>query len=380
MSPPARVFHLITELDTGGAQAALYRLLSRLDQNRFSPVVACFYNGDKAFGQQIRGLGIPVVDLSTRQRKWRLDALWRLYRLLRHEHPQLLHTWLYHANIAGRVIGRLAGIPAILSAERNIQLSSPWRDYLNRLTAPLARRITCVSQSVADYAISHIGLPSQKIRVIPNGVDMELYARLPDKTVARPQFDLPRDGLLIGAVGRLHPVKNFDLLIRAFASLIPAFPQASLILIGDGPLRQELTRLAEELGLVQGRDIYFLGDQRAIPILLSTLDIFTLPSRYEGMPNAVLEAMASGLPVLSTASGGTLEIIQDNINGLLVPPGNLPALKEALIRLLSDQDLRLRLGKAARERVQQHFSLENTINLTSHLYEEMLQEVEKKSA
>lgn len=372
MTQPVKVLYLITELGIGGAQSALYRLVASLNREKFQPTVACFYNGNCLYGKLIEEMGIPVIDLSTNQKKWRLDALWRLYLLIHREQPTLLHTWLYHANIAGRVIGRIAGVPIIISSERNIYLSNSIRTLLNRITSPLSDRIFCVSQSVANYVVEFIGVSRDKISVIPNGVDIKDFVGLPDPQTIRMHYGLPPNDFIVGSVGRLHPVKNFDLLIKVFKRLHELYPRAHLMIIGDGPLRKNLESLCCELGLSKNEHVFFLGDQTDIPALLSAMDLFVLPSKHEGMPNAVLEAMAAGLPVVTTSAGGTQEIIQNNKTGILVKPDDPEALYQALALLFSDSELRRRLGNAAYGHVKENFSLDRTINITVNLYQEII--------
>ncbi len=370
---PISVLHLITELSVGGAQSALVRLLENLDRERFSLQVACLYNGDGLPARQIRELGVPVIDLGMQEDKRRLDAFWHLYRLLRQQKPDILHTWLFHANIPGRVTGRLAGVPVILSSERTMEMEGRTRRWLNRLTAPLADRILCVSQRVADFATQEIGLPGDRILVIPNGVDLSRYQDLPPDEQARQQFGLPTTGLLIGAVSRARPVKNLDVLLEAFALLKTSWkegnPDLHLAIVGDGPLLPALQAQADRLKI--SPQVTFLGQQEDIPAFLASLDLFVLPSKFEGMPNAVLEAMAAGKPVIATAVGGVLEIITDGETGLLVPPDAPLPLAEAMQRLLEDEPLRQRLEAAGEQRVCQHFSLSSTTQLTAQLYEEL---------
>ena len=361
------LFHLITELDIGGAQKALLHLLTHLDRDRFSPTVICLYNGDKAVAQEIRALSIPVIDLGMTA-KWRLDAFWRLYRLLRRERPTILHTWMFHANIPGRVLGRLTGIPIVVSSERTMGQESRWRYRLNRLTDPLTDRVVCVSRLVADFAVAEVGIPRHKTIVIPNGIDAQAFEHLPAKRQVRADLGLSLDSTLIGTVARLNPVKRLDVLLQATASM----DDAHAVIVGAGPERERLEALSRRLGLADR--VHFVGQQNNVPEWLAAMDIFVLTSDWEGMSNAILEAMAAGLPVVATAVGGTPEVVVDGVTGLLVPPRDPDALAEAITRLLRDPDLRRKMGRAGRERVQQHFSVERMVQQTQSLYEQLLAE------
>jgi sugar transferase (PEP-CTERM/EpsH1 system associated) len=361
------IVYLITELDTGGAQKVLLQLLSRLDRRRFSPSVVCLYNGDKAVAQEIRSLGIHVADLGMAT-KWRVDAFWRFLRLLRAERPAILHTHLFHANIPGRVVGRLTGVPIVISTEHSMGTESGWRYRLNRLTHPLADRVVCVSQQIAGFFTQRVGIPEAKVVVIPNGIDPERFRHLPDKRVARAGLGLPAGGALIGTVARLHPVKNLPVLLEAVAML----PEVSLVVVGDGPERTRLVRLAVELGLQQR--VQFVGQQRDVLPWLAACDLFALPSESEGLSMAILEAMAAALPVVATRVGGTPELVMDQVTGRLVPSGDPRPLAQAIGSLVGDPGLRHKMGRAGAERVAAVFSLDRMVGDTVCLYNRLLAE------
>ena len=360
-----KVLHLITELSIGGAQSALFRLLENFGDASFEHSVACFFNAEGATANQIRALNIPVFDLRMNN-KFRVDALGRLFGLLRQKKPDLLHAWMFHANLAGRILGHLAGIPIIISSERTMGQESRLRYWLNRHSISLVDQVVCVSESVADFAVHQIGLPSDKISVIPNGVDPAQYRNLPSKQQARKSLNLPIDGVIIAAIGRPRPVKGYQYLLKAFMQASESFPQTQLLLVGNGPDRPGLVDQAQSLG-VRSRVIFY-DDTINIPQILASLDMLALPSLFEGMPNIALEAMAAALPVLATAVGGTPEVVIDGETGLLVPPGDAEALTSAITRLLKNPQLREEMGQAGRKRVESEFSINNTVREVKRLY------------
>jgi len=371
------ILHLITELDIGGAQKALARLLAHLDRQRFEPTVVCLYNGDKAVAQEIRQLGIPVFDLRMTA-KWRFDALWRLYRLLRREHPVILHTWMFHATLIGRLVGILAGVPIRISSRRNVEIGGPVREWINRWTLWMDNRVIAVCEEARKAEIHRGGAPPQKVVTIYNGIEvLPLSTREAARENLRAVLGLPPHALLVGIIGRLHPQKGHRVLLEAATHVVARDWQVYFILIGDGPLRHSLEAIAREQGLA-GR-VHFLGTRHDIPQLLAAMDLFVLSSFWEGMPNAVLEAMATGLPVVATAVGGTPEVVVDGVTGLLVPPRDPVALAQAIERLLADPELRHRMGQAGRERVEQHFSVEQMVRKTEALYEELLYSVDHEA-
>lgn len=364
MSDCVPILYLITELSTGGAQAALLRLLKRLDRGHFSPTVVCLYNGDGAVAQEIRALGVQVFDAHMRH-KADLPALLRLYRHIRRVRPTILHTSLFHANLPGRILGRLAGVPIVICSERTMAMEREWRYRLNRWTIMLVDRVIAVSANVRDFCVSHIGLPAEKLVVIPNGVELPEQPLL-SRQEARARLGLPLDTLLVGAVSRLDPVKGVDCLLQAFSRV----DDAHLIVVGDGPERAALEASAARLDIALR--VYWAGFQRDIFRWLPAFDVFVQPSFHEGLPNTVLEAQACGLPVVATAVGGTPEVVVDGVTGLLVPPRDPDALAQAITRLLNDPDLRHAMGQAGRERVEKHFSVEQMVRQTEALYEELL--------
>jgi sugar transferase (PEP-CTERM/EpsH1 system associated) len=367
---PIPILHLIVELSIGGAQTALYNLLSHLDRQRYKPQVACLYNGDGAIAQKIQSIDVPVIDLGMKS-KYRLDAFWRLYHMICIQHPTILHTWMFHANIPGRMIGHLAGVPRIITSERTMGQEGRVRRWLNHSTIRLADRVVCVSQGVANFAIETIRLPANKIVVIRNGIALEQFVNLPTQPEARANYHFPDGALIIGAIGRPRAVKGYPILVEAFVRLAQTHPSTHLVFVGDGPERPKLVEQARGAGLSDR--VTFIADQPDVPGLLPALDILALPSLFEGMPNVVIEAMAAGLPVVATAVGGTPEVVIDGETGLLVPPSDPEALANALSKLLREPDLRQRMGQSGRQRAFEQFNILHTVQQTQALYESLIQ-------
>jgi len=227
-------------------------------------------------------------------------------------------------------VGRLAQVPIVINSERTMGMESRWRYGLNRMTCSLADRVVCVSPKVADFVVEQIGVPRDKIVVIPNGVDLTDFCHLPEKHAARTALGLPADRLVLGTVSRLQPVKRLDMLLRALVWL----GRAHTVIVGYGPEEHRLKMLAEQLGLQER--VHFVGHQRDVRPWLAAMDVFVLSSDWEGMPNAVLEAMACGLPVVATSVGGTPDVVVDGGTGLLVPRRDPLSLAEALRALAAD--------------------------------------------
>jgi sugar transferase (PEP-CTERM/EpsH1 system associated) len=366
------VLHLITELSIGGAQMVLLRLLSNMDRQRYGLTVACLYNGDGVVAHQIRKLGIPVIDLEMSS-KWRVDAFARFWALLRQQRPTILHTWMFHANIPGRLLGRAAGVPVIIGSEHTMGQESQLRQQLNRWSGPLTNGVICVSEQVRIFAEQQIGLPPQKLTVIPNGVELHRFDHLPTQAEARRRLGLPGTTTIMGAIGRPRPVKGYRYLIDAFAQLAPSHRELNLLLVGNGAERTALVEQARQSSLADR--VIFLDDQTDIPALLPALDLLVAPSLWEGMPMVVLEAMAAALPVVATRVGGTPDVVVDGKTGLLVAPADVTLLAHAIERLLQDPSLRQQMGRAGRARVERNFSIEQNVAQTQALYEQLMRNV-----
>lgn len=354
-----RLLLLTTELLPAGAERVILELATRLEPRRYQVVVASLRSPGGDDGDVARALvaaGVPVVPLRL-QGKLDLRGAWRFVALVRRLRPHVLHAHLFHANLAARLLGRLAGARRVVSTVHVVERRPlRLRFALERLTARLDDRTGCVSHAVATFARARLGAAPGRLRVVHNGVDLARYAAgrpgsapgapgAPgdDRAAARAMLGLPADGLVIGAVGRLDAQKGLDALVRAFARLQAPPGAATLVLAGAGPEEARLRALVASLGLA-GR-VVFLGHRQDVPRVLAALDVFCMPSRWEGFGLALVEAMAAGVPVVVTAVDSLPEVLADA--GVLVPPDDVGALARALDDLLADPARRAALGRRA---------------------------------
>lgn len=368
---PVKILFFITELSTGGAQTVLLHLISHLDRRHFEPTVVCLYNDDGVPAQQIKAMGIPVIGLGMTY-KWRLDALYRLYMVFRHTQPTILHTWMFHANLLGRVIGRLAGIPIIITSRHSVRIGGKWREHLKGWTVKLDDKIIAVCEMARQLEIENAHAPPEKVVVIYNSIDWRKFADTNPlaRNSIRQALNISPNAPLIGAVGRLTPAKGFDILLQSFVKIHHQIPDARLLLVGDGALRQLLETLTRQVNLTDS--VIFTGTRNDIPHILKALDIFILSSLWEGLPNTILEAMAASVPVIATTVGGVPEVITHQENGWLIPPNNVTALTDAVIYLLQNPSERHRLGANGQKRVKNSFDAEFTAQKTINLYQALL--------
>lgn len=330
MPPIRRLAFCITDLDAGGAERALVQIATRLANLDWEPKVFCL-SGPGALVAPLQQAGIPVECLGLRSaRDWR--RVRHLRRGLREWRPHLLQTFMFHGNLAGRWAARFPNGPVVLSGLRVAERDAPWRMRLDRWTQRWVAMNVCVSQGVADFAIHEMGLSAEKIAVIPNGVDAACYANAPPADLR--EFGIPTGDRVLCSIGRLHPQKGPDLLLEALTPLLHREHDLHLLWIGEGPLRGALESAATQAGVAS--QVHLPGRVEDVAGILQASLALVLPSRWEGMPNVVLEAMAAGRPVLSTRVEGSAELVRDGETGYLCDVDSVTALRAALERLLSD--------------------------------------------
>ena len=295
-------------------------------------------------------------------------TLRRLTRLLGRQRPDVLQTFLFHANVLGPWAARRAGLDVpIVTGIRVAERQRSWHRWVARRTAHWATRHVCVSQSVADFTARATRIDPQSLMVIPNGVDVSRFEHVPatDST----SLGLAPGRRAIVFVGRLDVQKGIDALLEQLPRVFASQESHDLLLVGSGPEEPNLRRQVEKLGI--GGRVHFAGRRSDVPAILAASDVLVLPSRWEGMPNVLLEAMASGKPVVAMAAEGVAEILGAESGAQLVPLGDMQVFMQKLLAVLGDPALRARFGAANRHRVAQHFALEKMVAAYADLYEEL---------
>ncbi len=370
MGMKLNVMHMTDVTGRGGAEKTLVDLALRLDRSRFN-VTVCATRTAGNYQSLLDDAGVRTIVLERNSRVESYKML-RLLRLMRTQPVHVLHTHLFGANTWGRVLGKMAGVPVIIAHEHWSSRSS--REVkIDRMLYRMTDRILVPSEASKRLIMEMEDIPAGYLDVVYNGVDISLFS--PDATdaaQARQELGIGQDDIVVGTLGRLSADKGGqDDLLWAVNEARKSHPAIRLLVVGDGPLRPGLEKMASELGMMDTGTALFAGTRTDVARMLSAMDVFVLPSLKEALPIAVLEAMAMCLPVVTTRVGGVPEIAQDGTTALLVPPGDRSALKYALLRLLDDQGLRGRLGCAGQAHVHDHFTMDKMVKHVEQIYERL---------
>jgi glycosyltransferase involved in cell wall biosynthesis len=364
-----RILVAIDGMEIGGSQRQVEQLLKGLDRQRWEPELV-FFRCPSFLVDEIARQGIRVHHLPKRRRV-DIPFLFALARLLRRGNYALVHAFSLTAELACVLARPLSGRwPALVASERSFALDRPpWFWRLKRLVLGQSAAVIANSRAGARATARRTRMPDELFYTVSNGVDIPAPLDAATRASLRASVGVSGDRLLALFVGRLVPVKNLPSLIRAMALLEPA-QRPWLVLVGDGPERDEIQALADASG-VSG-DLCFLGERRDVDRLLQAADYLVLPSHFEGLSNAILEAMAAGCPVIASAVGGSPELVENGHTGLLYPPDDATALAEAM-RRMADPALRQRLSLGASRHIASHHSQAALGIATASVYERCLQ-------
>lgn len=367
----ARILFVVNGFSIGGGELKLLELIRELKQ-KYSDRFECFICSVGIGGplkEQFESLGYRTV-LFSKSGPYDFSQVIRLSRMIRQERIDLVQTTLFYADVIGTYAAKIAGLNRIISWEAVTQPYKLKHLTAYRLASKWFTRSVAVSHAIERQVNSKRHVSPSKTCTIQYGVDIKQFAPGRDRSLYR-ELGLNSDHILIGTVARFTEQKGHQYLIEAVPEVTRIYPSARFIFIGDGPLHSELDRLVRSLGVSEA--VHFLGFRKDIPRLLRNLDLFVLPSMYEGLPNVVLEAMACGLPVIATAVDGTPEAVVHGKTGFLVPSGQPKSLEDAIISLLNEPGKLKQFGRAGRKRIENQFSLEGQVARFVALYESMLQ-------
>ena len=386
---PVKITYCITELDPGGAERALFELVTRLDKTKWEPVVISLQSGGE-IAHKLRDHHITVHELNSRSTWSFFKTLWKLRRLLKQTQPQILHTYLFHANVLGRIAGWLSGIPYIISGVRVAEKQKKWHLWADGITQPFVSLNICVSKGVQTFCHKAGYMKLAKSTVIPNGVHYETYANA--SPISRESLGLSEHDFVFLSIGRLSPQKGYIPLLKTLANWQHKPSRFKLLIAGDGEQRDEILRLITQHNLTGC--IKLLGRRNDIPKLLATADACLQCSLWEGMPNAILEAMAAGKPIITTDVEGIEELLQkppthtssragekvvaDSECDVVAPSGWIyqcgddPALRDHIVELMNSPKMANTRANNAQSIVREHFTWDNVAKMHTEIYENLL--------
>jgi len=378
MSNRPLIAHIIYALSTGGLENGLVNIINRAPADRFRHVIICLTTADE-FERRITADDVAVFQLQKRD-GYDLRCYRELRRLLKELRPAIIHSRNMAALESQLCSLGIAGVKRVHGEhgrEINDLDGSNWKYLLlRRFMRHFVHRYIVVSKDLENWLVSRVGVSAGDVRQIYNGVDHHRFT----PGIVKPLALLPApwqtlDGIVVvGTVGRLTPVKDQKTLLQAFARVradnLQVGDRLRLLIVGDGPLRSMLEQMIEQLSLQEV--VWLSGDRNDVPELLQAMDIFVLPSLGEGISNTVLEAMASGLPVVASAVGGNVELVEEGFNGALVPAGDPVALANAIGTLSKNAQERARQGANARHFVCRQFDWDRTVDKYMSVYDELL--------
>lgn len=376
---PLRLLKAVTIFAPGGTEKQVHNLVRHLDHARFDLQFACL----RKFGyflKEVEDWGIPVEEFpisSLYKPSTFLEQL-RFARFLRAQRIQVMHSYNFYSNAFAVPAARMAGVPVVVASIRDQGFNmSPLQIRLQKWTTRLAHRILVNAASIRDWLIAD-GYDPAAITLIRNGIDLAKFQRRPGYKSVREEYGVAPQAPLVVMLARLVPKKGVDDFLRAAAILAQRFPSARFLLVGerltvtngkcapDQAYHEELRMLCRDLGLDD--KVIFTGHRHDVPELLMQSNVSVLPSHTEGLSNSLLESMAAGLPLVATDVGGNPELVREGENGFLVPVQDPEALAQAIGRILADENLARRFGRASKQRAQEEFSMERMVRDTQQVY------------
>ncbi len=371
MSRPLRILHLTASLYTGGAERLILGLARQLNRAEFDVHLCAIGRfGQDSMLHDFQRLERPI-HLIPIQRFYDPRILVALVQYVRHHQIDLIHTHLLYADILGRLLGQLLRLPVVSTLQndpldnRHTRLDKRW---LNRLTARFTTtHLVAVSNQIRQRFIEAWQVKAERISTIYNAVQMQPFLAIPVLTPAVPTTS----PLTITTIGRLEAQKGQHLLLTAAQQVLAQFANVRFLFVGQGALDEQLQAQAAQLGIADR--VEFVGLRRDIPAILAQSDIFVLPSLWEGLPLAAIEAMAAARPVVLTDVGGNRELITHEQEGILIPPNDSTALTAALLGLLHSPEKRQKLGEQARAHARQHFHIDIITRQYEALYRALCQ-------
>jgi len=371
-----RIHYLITDSNFGGTEASVERLARGMQQRGYQ-ISICSIKKPGYMAEELKRKGIVFHSLNLPLNiGWGYPfllffGLFRWRKILKREMPDIIHSFLFQSNLLASMSSfpraKVGSKKALISSVRCINRDkSRWRIFLDRWALEKSKVVLAVSQAVRQTYLEREKIQPAQIRVVYHGVERRFFEYPTKKSDIHEKLGIPRQEYLIGTVARLHKDKGIETLLEAMALALRSEPHIRLLIIGNGPEEDRLSKMAERLGIMN--HVIFIGFQSNVIPWMASLDIFCLTSEEEGLPQSLLEVMAIGKPVVVTHVGGVTEIINDPRCGILIPPGDPKALSSAVIDLLHHPEKAKKIGKAGKERIKRDFLLKHTLDQMEDIY------------
>lgn len=360
-----KILHLISGLEIGGTETQLLRVLPELQ--RYHENHVCCVRGHGPIGKQLEKNGVPVQYLEFKN-IFDLGVIYRFYKVVRKIQPDILVTYLIHADLYGRVFGRLFNIKKIVSSKRGSLLQWEWLSFFDKLTKSLVTHYLVQTEAARSEWMGKLNLFDKKrFTIIPNGINAKQFNIKIDKDLKKQEISIPTNSFVISCISRLRIGKGHEYLLEAFESVYRTNKGSTLLIVGDGerelPLKEQIQSYSSK------NAIKFLGNRSDIPEILAITDIFILPTEKEGMSNAIIEAMTSGVPVITTDIEENRCLIKNGLTGILFQRNSAPSLEQKLKLLQSNQRIRKQLSARAREEALRNFDITEIALKLSRFYE-----------
>ena len=367
-----KVTQIIHSLNPGGLENGIINLVNNMDDFKFENTICCLTQGgdfEKRLNKNIK------VSKMFKKPGNDYQLYIKLIKYLKEIKPTIVHTRNW-AGMDGIIAAKMARVPIIIHGEHGFEITdltgqNKKRKFIRKLVlSTMVDKIVTVSKNLKNRLINEIKIKPEKIIHIPNGVDTNKF-NIYKKEFTRKKFGFKKEDFIIGIVARLDPIKNHKTLISAFKEIVTIHPNTNLIIVGDGPLRNKLENQTYQLGIKN--KIIFMGERSDVPEILRTFDVFVLPSLNEGMSNTILEAMATGIPVIALNVGGNPELVINRETGFLFPTNDVESLVQKIKTYILHPELKQKHGYNARKRAEEKFSLDQMVQRYEELYLELVE-------
>ncbi len=362
------ILYLVETGEPGGAERVIANMISSINTEHYRVILGC--SGDPSWLlSKVKECRVEVKHFK-RNKVYDLKFLFDIWKTIRRENIDIIHSHMFTMNFYGTVAGTMARRPVIVTIhDRVYDLRTAKRVRAYRIIGCLASRTVAVSEEIKEVLINKVGLSSRKVTLVQNGVNLDHYSDPKSAfTEVKEVLGVPPTSPVVGIIGLFHPVKGHSFFLKAAFQIIREVPTTYFVMVGDGPLRQNLEALAQSLG-IRGK-VIFTGFRDEIPEILTAIDVCVVPSLSEGLSMALLESMAAGRPIVATRVGGNCEAIRDGKDGILIPPSDHIALAKSVVTLLRNKSLCNQLGQSARTTASERFSLKQMVESYETIYEE----------